>query len=169
MQCLIGCGACQGAGALTHLAARADHLEAAVHEIVHEADGIGDDRDAALPFELLQESLARCARIHHDGITIVDEIDGLVGDAQLAFTVDGTAACVGEVFAGTFRKDGAAVAASKEILVLEFLEITPDGFLRDVKELGEFCDIDLAFAPQELHDFLSAFQTEHDTSVRENL
>ena len=169
VQRLIGRGTCQGTGTLAHLAARADHLEAVVHEIVHEADGVGDDGDVALPFELLQQGLAGRARIHHDGVAVMDELDGLVGDAQLALAVDGAAARVGEVFAGTFRKDGAAVAASQEILVFEFLEVTPDGFLRDVKEFGEFRDIDLAFAPQELHDFLSAFQTEHDASVRENL
>ena len=138
-----------------------NHGEAAVHEIVHEADGIGDDGDALAPLELLQQHLAGGAGVYHDGITIVDEIVSFAGYCLLAFIVQAAAFGEWQIFAGALGNDGTAVAATKEILTFEFFEIPADGFFGDLEQLGQLGYIDFIVPAKQFHDFLSAFQTQH--------
>ena len=89
-----------------------DHGEAAVHEVVHEANGIGDDRNAFASLKLLQQHLAGGAGIHHDGIPIMDEIVGLAGYCLFAFTIQVAAFGERQIFTGALGNDGTAITAT---------------------------------------------------------
>ena len=127
-KCFTGYGICQGTGAVAHRAACADHFEAAADEIVHETDGIGNDRDITLILKVLQECLAGRAGIHHDRVAVLDQACGFVGDEQFAFIVYGAATRIRKFITRAFRYHGTAVTAAEQLLSFQFFQVAADCF-----------------------------------------